>query len=159
MPYIIFAALLLVTASGIFSLYRQLQILQQNSYSLSGYLSWIKESYTMELALSALAYSVLTWGIIKNKSILTLILAVVLIGVRIFLNILFYKNSEKKLLFTARVKRLYIAAIILLGVLILVSAISSNVSLSSVCRTFCSLLSIVTPVLTVAVWGITYPIE
>ena len=92
MPYIIFAALLLVTASGIFSLYRQLQILQQNSYSLSGYLSWIKESYTMELALSAVAYSVLTWGIIKNKSILTLILAVVLIGVRIFLNIIFYKK-------------------------------------------------------------------
>ena len=54
MPYILFLTMLFTAASAIFSLYRQLQMLQQNSYFPSRYFNWIKQSYTTELAISAI---------------------------------------------------------------------------------------------------------
>lgn len=158
MPYITFVTLLFVAASGIFSLYRQLQMLQQNSYFPSRYFKWLKESYTIELAISAIAYCAITVGMVNGKTILALVLSVVFMALRVVLNIKTHKNSIKKLVFTARVKRLYITAILLLGALIL-SAVLLNGITSEICRTLCLALSIVTPLLTFVVWAITYPIE
>lgn len=155
MPYITFAAMFLVAASGILSLNRQLKVLQKNSYDLSLYFKWVRESYTLELAISALFYCAITVGIIKEKLILALVLAIVLTLLRILLSF----STRKQLAFTVRIKRLYIAAILILGILVLVSAICSNIILAGVCRTICLLLSIVTPVLTFITWGVTYPFE
>ncbi|MBE6810891.1 MAG: UDP-N-acetylmuramoyl-tripeptide--D-alanyl-D-alanine ligase [Ruminococcaceae bacterium] len=159
MPYITFAMLLIVAASGIFSLYRQLQMLQQNSYFPSRYFKWLKESYTLELAISAILYCAITVGSINGKAVLSLVLAGILLALRITLNINTHKKSIKKLVFTARIKRLYITAIVLLGVLVLIPAIFIDALASEICRTLCLVMSIVTPILTFVIWIITYPIE
>ncbi len=159
MPYIIFITLLLTAASGIFSLYRQLQMLQQNEYSLSRYLKWIKLSYTTELAISAVLYCAITIAMLKGKWIFSFALAAILLVLRVWLNIDTHKKSTKNLLFTRRVKTLYIAAILVLGILLLVSVLLPRGLGAEVCRTLCMVLSIITPLLTFLVWALTYPIE
>ena len=159
MPYITFVALFIVVASGIFSLYRQLQMLQQNSYFLSRYFKWINQSYTVELAISAILYCAITYFVLNGRSVLTLIAAVLLLAVRIFLNIKTHKNSIKKLVFTARIKRLYITAILLLGVFLFGSIFSFYTVFGEISRVLCIALAVVSPLLTVVIWLITYPIE
>ncbi len=159
MSYIIFATLLLAAASGILSLQRQLQILQQDSYSLSAYFKWLKDLYTTELAVSAIFYCAITISIIKDKAIISLVLASLLMVLRVGLNINARKKQTKKLAFTARVKRFYVAAILMLGALVFLSTILLNVTAVAVFRMICLILSIVTPVLTLVIWGVTYPIE
>ncbi len=159
MPYITFATLLLAAASGILSLYRQLQILQQNSYSILAYFKWLKDSYTTELAVNAIFYCAITIGIIKDKAIISLVLASLLIVLRVVLNINARKKQTKKLAFNTRVKRFYVTAILMLGALVLLSTILLNVTTVEVFRMICLILSIVTPVLVLVIWGITYPIE
>ena len=159
MLYTTFITLLLVVISGVLSLNHQLKTMQQNSYLLRGYFIWLKESYTLGLAVSAVFYAIITLSIIKEKDVIALVLAIVLALLRVIVSFMVGKKSTKKLAFTARVKRLYIAAIIVTGVLVLVSALSSNTMASEGCRTLCLLLSIVTPALTIVIWVITYPIE
>lgn len=159
MPYTIFIALLLVAASGIFSLYKQLQMLQQNSYFPSRYFKWLSSSYTLELVLSAMMYCGITVTVLQGGNILLLILCVCLLLIEIDSNIKAYKKSIKKLVFTARIKRLYIAAILILGALIIAYAFTPHTILGNVCRTVCMLLSVMSPILVFVVWAVTYPIE
>lgn len=159
MPYITFAAIMLAAVSAVFSLYRQFQMLQQNSYFLSRYFKWINKSYTLELAVSALFYCAFTFLILRGRAALSLALAVLLLLFRIFLNVKTRKKSIKKLVFTARVKRLYIAAILLLGVFLYGSIFSFYTLFGEVSRVLCITMSAVSPVLAVAAWLITCPIE
>ena len=159
MPYITFATLLLISASGIFSIYRQLQVLQQNSYSVSLYFKWLKDSYATELAVSAVIYCVITISIIKDKLLVALIIAIIFMGLRIALNVGVYKKLGQKLAFTTRVKTLYITAIVILGVLVFVSTILYGTILAEICRTLCLILSSVTPSLTFIAIGVTYPVQ
>lgn len=159
MQYILFLTLILTAVSGILSLYRQLQMLQQNSYFLSRYFSWLKQSYTLELALSAVAYCALSVCLLGYKYVPALILSICLLAVRIFLNIKTQKKSIKKLVFTARVKRLYVTAILVLGVLLIVYAFSSATLAGEICRMLAVVLSVVSPLLAFVAYVITYPIE
>ncbi len=159
MVYIPFVSLLLLTVGAVFSLYRQIQMLQQNSYFLSRYFKWVSGSYTLELAVSAILYCALTTFILKNRVWLCLILAIVLLVVRILSNIKTHKKSIKKLVFTDRVKRLYITAIVILGVVLFGSIYSYYTVFGNMARILCVALSVVTPVLTTIIWLVTYPIE
>ncbi|MDO4608352.1 MAG: UDP-N-acetylmuramoyl-tripeptide--D-alanyl-D-alanine ligase [Clostridia bacterium] len=159
MSYVVFATLLILAAGGIFSLYRQLQMLQQNSYFPSRYFGWLKQSYTIELAITAVLYCAISFCLMNRAEIPALIMAVILSAVRLYLNIKTHKASIKKLVFTARIKRLYITAVLLLGILIFVYFLNYYSVAGNICRTFCLLLSIVTPVMTILVWAVTYPIE
>ncbi len=159
MPYIVFVTLLLIASSGIFSLYRQLQMLQQNSYFPSRYFNWIKNSYGTTLSILAVAYCGSTIAILKQKNILALAIAVIFLVIRIMRCIHTSKTSIKKLVFTARIKRLYVAAILVLGGLIIAYAFTAGTLVGSVARTLCMLLSVVTPALVLVIWAITYPIE
>lgn len=159
MPYITLATLLLLAVGGMLSLYRQLQMLQQNSYSLSGYFKWVTGSYVTELALSAISYCLITLCMMKQKEIICLCVAAILFLARIFLNVKTQKKSTQKLLFTARVKRHYVTAIIILGALIITYAMLNEQMAGNICRIVLLLLAIVSPVLTFISWLITYPIE
>lgn len=159
MPYIIFLALLFTTSSGIFSLYRQLQILQQNSFSWSEYIKWLKTSYTIDLAISAIVYCVMTVSMLKGRWIFSFVVAIVLLGLRVFLNINAYRKSEKRLNFTAKVKGIYIVAILVLGILLLLSVLMPRGFGAEVCRTLCMALSTVSPLLTLLASGLLWPIE
>lgn len=159
MTYFTFAAMLLLAASAVISLYRQLQVLQQNSYSLSKYLKWVSRSYTLQLALSAMMYCAITVSVLQGSDILTLILSVCLLIIGIASNIKTHKKSIEKLGFTARIKRLYITAILLLGVFLFGSIYSFYNLFGEISRVLCIVLSVVSPLLTVVIWLVTYPIE
>lgn len=159
MPYITFAALLLVAASGIFSLYKQLQMLQQNSYFPSRYFKWLKDSYATALSLGAVIYCALVFSVLMQKNILALIISIILLIISITECVTTAKKSIKKLVYTARVKRLYIAAILILGGLIIAYAFTPYTIAGSVVRTLCMLLSVISPILTFVIWAVTYPIE
>lgn len=159
MPYITFISLLLLAASAMFSLYRQVQMLQQNSYFLSRYFKWVSSSYTLELAASAIIYCALTFLILNVKPWPCLAMAVLLLAIRIVANIKTQKKSIKKLVFTARVKRLYVTAILLLGVFSFGSYFSFYNIFGEISRVLCIALSVVSPLLTAVIWLVTYPIE
>ena len=159
MPYITLATLLLLAVGGIFSLYRQLQILQQNSYSISGYCKWVTGSYVTEMALSAISYCLITLCMMKQKEIICLCVASMLFLARLFSNVKTQKNSTQKLLFTARLKRIYITAIIVLGALVITYAMLYEQMIGNICRIVLLLVAIVSPVLIIIAWLIIYPIE
>lgn len=174
---IYYLSLLCMVVSGFFSLYKQLQMLQQNSYFPSRYFKWVKHSYVTELSLCTLVYCLLTFCISNQKYYITLGISIAVLAVRIFLSIATHKKSIKKLVFTARVKRLYVTAILALGALITVCVLSpaqtsqilqignTNKFLivgnlrHEISRTVCLLFATVTPILTLFIWLITYPVE
>ncbi len=155
----LFLTVIFTAVSGIFSLYRQFQMLQQNSYYPSRYFKWLKQSYTLELAGSAILYCSLIFLMRNIRVIPSLIIAACLLILRIVLSIDTHKKSIKKLVFTARIKRLYIAAIIILGALASVYVIMPWTLTGEICMMICMILSLVAPVLVFVVWCITYPIE
>lgn len=157
MSYIVFATLLLAAVSGILSFYRHARKLQQNSYSLSSYIKWLKDSYTTEFAISSLLYCAIILGV--KKEIIALVLAAVLFLLRLVINVNIIKKSEKKLAFTTYVKSLYITAILILGGLIIASKLSTDIMVANVFCTLGLLLSIIMPVLTFIVWLIMYPLS
>ncbi len=162
MSYTVFAAILMFASGAVFSLYRQLQMLQQNSYFASRYFGWLKQSYTTELTITAVFYCAATFLLMNSKDRIALIAAAVLLAIRIFLCFKTHKKSIKKLVFTARVKRLFIAAILLLGVLVFachLCYLKGNALAGNICRTACLLFSCITPALTLVIWALTYPIE
>lgn len=158
MSYIVFVTLLLAATSGILSLYRHVRKLQQGSYLLSKYFKWLMKSYTTEFAISAILYCAISICLTKEQEWVALILAIVLVALRAFLVIATQKNTTKKLTFTAQVKAIYITAILILGALVMVSVLSTDVMAANVCRTIGLLLSIIMPVLVFIVWIITYPL-
>lgn len=159
MTYFTFAAMLLLAVGAVISLYLQLQALQKNAYSLSRYFKWVSNSYTVYLATSAIVYCAITFLVLNNKDLFVLILSVLFLAARLALNILTRKKSTKKLGFTARIKRLYVTAILLLGVCLFGSIFSFYNLFGEISRMLCIVLSVVSPLLMVVVWLITYPIE
>lgn len=175
MTYITFATMLLLAAGAVCSLYRQLQMLHSNEYLLSKYFKWVWNHYVTELAISAVIYCATMFFVLNSKDIFALVLSILLLAARIALNILTHKKSTEKLAFSARIKRLYIIAIVILGILLFISAISfgnvtkvinivggyliNNNMTGEIVRTICILLSSVTPVLTVVIWFINCLIE
>lgn len=172
-----FFVLLLVVLSAVLAQYKQLQILQQNSYSPIAYLKWVWQSYTIQLALSAIAYCGITLLLSKNKDWFALIVAVLLLVARVVSTVMTQKGGSVKLAFTARAKRLYVAAIVLLFISLFVSVITNtdaaqsveqigkniflfpDIMASEISRTVCTVLSVISPLLTLVVWVVTLPIE
>lgn len=155
----ILIAMLLLGASGIFSLNRQLQMLQQNSYFPSRYYCWFRESYAVEAALSALLFcgSALLYG--NSEGIAFIILSAAALAVRAVIAVRQHKKSIKKLALTARVKRLYTAAAILLGALLSLTEMLPEMLAGAIAQMLFVMLSSVTPLLAMAAWLITYPAE
>lgn len=157
--YILFFTLLFSAAGGLLSLYRQLQMLQQNSYYPSRYFKWITGSYTVELALSAIIYCAITFCVLNLKTVFALIISICLFVIRLVSNLKTQKKSIKKLVFTARIKRLYVTAIVLLGILLTVCEIVPQTLAGEICRVLCIAFSVVSPLLATTAWAITYPVE
>lgn len=156
--YLMLAAGILAAASGLVSLHRQLQMLQQNSYFPSRYGGWVKGSYTIELALQAILFCFFTLLYTNGRSLLALIAAALTLAVRLPIAVKQHKKSIKKLVVTARIKRLYVCALAVLALCIAGAAVSYGM-LSAVCRMLLFMLATVTPLLTLTAWVMTYPIE
>ena len=159
MNLIVFLSLLFVSCSAVFSLYRQIQMLQQNSYFPSRYFKWLKTAYVLELALSCILYCAVSSLYLKSTNVLLLVIFISLFAVRLIFALNTRKKSIKKLVFTARVKRLFLTAIILLALLIGIYVITPNTLAGEICLMICIMLSVVSPLAVFVIWGITYPIE
>ncbi len=149
-------SLIIFAFSAIFSLVKQLQMLQQNSYFPSRYFKWLKNNAPIKQTLLYLLSSILLF--LDTKYWLMLFSVIVLVF-SVCEAVSTHRKSIKKLVFTARIKRLFAAAFVVLAVLIFVYAINFENLLGKISLIVCLALSIVTPLLTLLVWLITAPIE
>lgn len=159
MQHIIFLTLIFIAASGIFTLYRQLQMLQQNSYYPSRYFKWVKNSYAVQCAVYAIVYCILSFCFLNGRAVLSLVIALILFAARVIHSILTHKKSIKKLVFTARIKRLFLAAILLLGAAVTVYKIMPDTLFGEICMMLCVMMSVISPLLVFVLWLLTYPVE
>ena len=120
---LLLTAMLLLGISGLLSLNRQLQMLQQNSYFPSRYYKWFRDGYCVEAALSALLFCGFSLLAGAENKIYLLLLAAAAAAVRAYIAVRQHKKSIKRLVYTARVKRLFAAAAVLLGALLCVCEI------------------------------------
>ena len=140
-----------------FSSYRQLQMLQQNSYFPSRYFKWVYDSYFTQFTGLTIVFCALSI-IIRFNYVIDLIIVCLLLAVQIADAILTHKKSIKKLVFTARIKRIYVAQTLIMLVAFLLATNTGNIA-KGVFFSILLLLSVFSPLLTLIDWGITWPIE
>lgn len=143
--------------SALFSLGRQYQMLQQNSYFPSRYFKWVSGPFFENLISLTLCFCGLCITYIINEYIC---MAAILIFAawQIYDAINIYKTSIKKIVFTARMIRLYIAAtIVLLLFAFLALSLKNPLKGMFLCALF--FISVFTPVLAFAGYYMTKPIE
>ena len=140
-----------------FSSYRQLQMLQQNSYFPSRYFKWVYDSYFTQFTGLTIVFCALSI-IIRFNYVIDLIIVCLLFAVQIADAILTHKKSIKKLVFTARIKRIYVAQTLIMLVAFLLATNTGNIA-KGVFFSILLLLSVFSPLLTLIDWGITWPIE
>ncbi len=156
MNYYLFVSLCLAGVSGLFSLTRQLQMLQQNSYFPKRYMGWLKDNLPLGDILLFLVYSLL----FAFKFFISLVIFnAAVLALRIPRHLNLQKKSIKKLVFTPRIKRLFGTAILLQALLIGLYAIFPLKATGVVAMDLSLFLSYVTPLLTFIIWGITFPVE
>jgi len=149
----------LITVSAIFASTRQYQMLQQNSYYPSRYLGWIFTSFTNQLLITSGLYLISSALYIFELYIAQTILISLILVARVILSVKEQKKSIKPLVLTSRVKRLYVALILVLAALLTVYVLFRNITLGRYVSVALFLLSFFTPVLTLLIWCITLPIE
>ena len=156
MNFYLLISLILAIVSGIFSLARQFQMLQQNSYFPSRYTSWLKENLPHLNIVFFFIVSVLFYFEFK-----LILVAVTLLSAAI--NISFglrtQKASIKKLVFTGRIKRLYGCAVIIFVLLLLCFILAPLPVIAKSATAAIWLLAFVTPILTYICWALTLPVE
>ena len=151
--------LCLSAVSSLFAVTRHFQMFQQNSYYPSRYFKWLKGSFGMGLLICAFIYLVVS---------VLFFLKLYIVGCVVTLFVLFYniktavtlqKRSVKGLVFTDRVKRLYLAAALVFALLIAVYLLFPTNFAGRLATAAILLLAYIPPILTFALWGITLPVE
>lgn len=148
---------ILAAVSALAALTRQFQMLQQNSYYPSRYFKWVKDSFFEAIIVLTLFFCAISVLYTVNAYVSVVVAALYTVW-QILSAWKTYKKSIKKLVFTARVIRLFIAAAVLLAAIIILALSGKGLAQGI---TFCVLLflCIFSPVLTLAAYYITKPIE
>ena len=100
---------------------RQLHFLQLNSYYNSRFFDYFKDEFNMISVWSLFGCAVVINLAIFELGIAALITVVVFSAIRVIYTVYKLKNAKKKIAFTARVKRFYITAIIIFGIVLTLS--------------------------------------
>lgn len=126
-----------LSVSALFALTRQYQMLQQNSYFPTRYFKWLKGSYFTMLILEILLCAFFAF-LYYLSPFSAVIFAAAMVVYRIVFAFRVQKKSIKKLVFTARVKRLYTAAAVVFAAIILLTVLSApyRIFFFSVCLIF-----------------------
>ncbi len=159
MNIILLISMILAGVGCIFSCVRQLQMLQQNSYFPSRYIKWIKNSYTVELAIECMIFCISSTLYLSKRYTLQLIIFSVLALVNIILAVRNHRHSIKKLVFTARIKRLFATVLIVFSLLIGLYCIFKDGLSGEIATVILFMLACVSPLAVLLGWCITYPIE
>ncbi|MBR5011154.1 MAG: UDP-N-acetylmuramoyl-tripeptide--D-alanyl-D-alanine ligase [Clostridia bacterium] len=140
-----------------FSSYRQLQMLQQNSYFPSRYMKWVYDSFFTPFTGLTIVFCALSI-IIRFNYVIDLIIVCALLLIHIADLILTYKKSIKKLVFTARIQRILICQTVIILAALLFAINTTNIA-KGICFSILLLLSVFSPLLTLIDWAVTWPIE
>ena len=159
MNYIFLASLILISVYSLFAVTRQFQMLQQNSYFPSRYFGWVKTSFTVELAVEAIIFCISSMLYGREKYLIQLIIIALIFIIGLLRTLSLQKKSIKKLVFTARVKRLYAALVIFYALLIAVYAIFPKLLIGEIASVLLFAFSYVSPLAAILAWTLTYPIE
>ncbi len=154
----IFFLLSLIFSSfiGLFSLIKQFQMLQQNSYFPSRYFGWLKSNFSVvSVFILFIASFILTFSFYIG---LAVFLSVVL-GFTVYLAIKQQKKSIKKLVFTGRIKRLFSAVGIIYLVLILFYVFNPQTSFGRISASVLLFISLISSLSAFIGWAVTLPIE
>ncbi len=147
------AAALLPLISG----YKHFQMLQQNSYFPSRYIKWLYDSYFLRLLLLTFVFFTLS-VVFKYSMALELALTALYAAAQVGITFYTVKTSIKKLVFTARVRRLYAAALIVEALLCLLANTTKGLT-QGIFFSALILLAAFAPVLITVCWAVTAPIE
>ncbi|MBQ0083860.1 MAG: UDP-N-acetylmuramoyl-tripeptide--D-alanyl-D-alanine ligase [Clostridiales bacterium] len=157
----LFVAICIIAAvTPVFALYRQFQMLQQNSYYPSRYGRWLYDSFFNDILALTIIFCAITilFKLGNTGVILELILISIYAASQIFLAVRAYIKSIKKLVFTGRVIRLYAAAVIICGVLLLLTFTNKGLT-KGIFFSALAFLSVFSPALALLSWAVTFPIE
>lgn len=156
MNYYLLISAIIGVVSGVFSLTRQLQMLQQNSYFPSRYFSWVKDNLNVIPALVFFVSSVLMYF---KLYLLQMILMAVYLLFAVTTAVSLQKKSIKKLVFTGRIKRLYGADIFILLILLSLYILFSKNITGNISVILLFLLAFISQTATIISWALTLPIE
>ncbi len=137
--------------------YKHFQMLQQNSYFPSRYIKWLYDSYFLRLLLLTFVFFTLS-VVFKYSMALELGLIIAYALAQIGITVYAAKTSIKKLVFTARVRRLYVAGLIVEAVLCFFANTTKGLT-QGIFFSALILLAAFAPVLTVVCWAVTAPVE
>ena len=156
MNYLLLISMILISVSALFSVTRQLQMLQQNSYFPSRYTSWLKGNFPY---LTVFGFFISSALYCIELYIIQMIFVAFVLGLSVSSAIMLQKKSIKKLVYTARIKRLYATAAIVLMLLSVIYLITPESLVGEISSVILFLISFITPVLVYICWAITLPIE
>ena len=152
-------SILLLSVSALFSLYTQYQMLQQNSYFLSRYFNWVKDAYVFRLCGDCFLYCILSVLFLTESPITMSVICLLALIFRVILAVFAKKKAIKPLVFTARVKRLYFSAAVIVAALITLCALLYKTKTGEPLLLISFMLTSVTPILAVITKIINSPAE
>lgn len=151
--------LIFSSVGALFSLTRQFQMFQQNSYYPSRYFGWLKGNFNIGFLQCALLYFLISVITFFKLYIVSFAVTLFLLAYNIKTAIELQKSSVKGLVFTDRIKRLYITATAIFAILIVFYIIFPKNIIGRLAIALLLICAYVTPLFTFALWGITLPIE
>ena len=156
MNIFLLVSLVIFAFSGLFFLVKQLQMLQQNSYFPSRYLKWLTGNAPLKQALLYLIASLLLFS---DSKYWLMLFSVIVLVISVYEAVSTQKKSIKKLVFTARIKRMFVTSFAVFAILVLVYATNHDNLFGKISIILLLAFSIVTPILTLFVRFITAPVE
>lgn len=145
--------------SSLFAVTRHFQMFQQNSYYPSRYFKWLRDSFGAGLSICAFMYLAISVLFFLKLYIVGCVVAFFILFYNIKTGVELQKRSVKGLVYTARVKRLYVAAILIFAVIIMLYYFFPKGFCGKLFSELVLLLAYVPPVLTFILWAVTLPIE
>ncbi len=143
------------TILGISSLVKQFQMLQQNSYFPSRYFKWLKSNFSL---ITVFLFAVSSVLLALEKYLIHLIFVSLCALISLSVAFKTQKKSIKKLVLTARVKRLFATSFIILA-LPFILIFQNNETVCLLGTQIVLLLSFISPVGAFLSWLFTLPIE
>ncbi len=138
---ILIISLILFIVSDIFGELKKIQMYQQNSYFLKRFYAWEKENGKKYLIFTVVITAVSILFVIFKWYIPLLILSCMELAVKCYTSINTQKKAIKKLVFTARIKRLITASVILSLIVFVLSLIFAKSNLLLIIFTLAIILS------------------
>lgn len=147
----------LLFATALVTMTRQLHFLQLNSYFNSRFFDYFKDEFNMISVWSLFAAVIIINLAIFKQTTAVIVTTLVFSAIRIVYTLYKLKNAKKKIAFTARIKRFYITAIIIFAIFLTLT--ETGVIPIAFCIAFANLVLLFSPFFVCLLNLINSPIE